>query len=224
MEITTDLIVKLLVVLGVILVSMILHELAHGLVAYWLGDDTAKEDGRLTLNPIKHLDPFLSIILPLLLCVIGGPIFGGAKPVPIDSRKLKFGEWGMAIVAVAGPLTNFLLALIGFLIGVGTGVLLADSGTVFVSDDIWGLIFAQFVMVNLGFGIFNLLPIPPLDGSRVLYAIAPDGVRGIFEVLERYGLIIVLLLIWFGGSLFSNIMTNGIYGVLHGFCYLVGAG
>ena len=213
-----------LVVLGVVLVSMILHELAHGLVAYELGDDTAKADGRLTLNPLKHLDPFLSVILPLLLYVLGGPIFGGAKPVPVDSSRLKHGPWGMALVAIAGPLTNLLLALIGFLVGIWTGVLSAEGGEVYMANNLLGTIFSQFVMINLGFCIFNLLPIPPLDGSRVLYAIAPDGARRAMEVIERYGLILVLLLVWFGSSFLAQIMYNGMYGILHGLCYLVGAG
>lgn len=213
-----------LVVLGVVLVSMILHELAHGLVAYKLGDDTAKADGRLTLNPLKHLDPFLSVILPLLLYVLGGPIFGGAKPVPVDSSRLKHGPWGMALVAIAGPLTNLLLALIGFLVGIWTGVLSAEGGEVYMANNLLGTIFSQFVMINLSFCIFNLLPIPPLDGSRVLYAIAPDGARQVMEVIERYGLILVLLLVWFGSSFLAQIMYNSMYGILHGFCYLVGAG
>ena len=104
----------IVIVLGVILVSMILHELAHGLVAYALGDTTAKEEGRLTLNPIKHIDPVFSVAVPLILYLTGGPIFGGAKPVPVNSRNLKFGVWGMALVAIAGPLTNFILALVAF--------------------------------------------------------------------------------------------------------------
>lgn len=212
------------IVLGVVLTSMILHELTHGLVAYALGDDTAKANGRLTLNPFKHLDPFLSIILPLLLYVLGGPIFGGAKPVPVDSRRLKGGPWGMALVAIAGPLTNILLALVAFLIGNWTGVLSAAAGTVYASTGLAGTIFSQFIMINLGFGIFNILPIPPLDGSRVLYAIAPDGARRVLEVIERYGLIIVLVLVWFGSSLLSQLMYNGIDGILHAFCFLVGAG
>ena len=95
----------IVVVLGLILVSMILHELAHGVVAYMLGDDTAKKQGRLSLNPLKHLDPIISIALPLLMFISGGPIFGGAKPVPINTRNLKGGAWGMALVAIAGPIT-----------------------------------------------------------------------------------------------------------------------
>lgn len=205
--------VGILVVLGVILVSMVLHELAHGVVAYWLGDNTAKEDGRLTLNPLKHLDPILSVLMPLLLFVSGGPVFGGAKPVPVDSRNLKFGPWGMALVAIAGPLMNFLLALVSFLIGHWTG-LLYDTGLV-------GTIFTQMVMINLGFGVFNLIPIPPLDGSRVLYAIAPDPIRDFMERFENVGLIVVMVLVVIFPSVISGIMGGAMNGILNFFYWLV---
>lgn len=195
------------ITLVIILFSMVLHELSHGLVAYWLGDTTAKEDGRLTLNPLKHLDPFMSVLLPMMLYFMNAPVFGGAKPVPVNSRNLKGKEWGMALVALAGPLMNFILAFIGFLVFRFGGY----------SD-----IAVQFVHINLGFMIFNLLPIPPLDGSRLLYAIAPDGVRRILEPMETYGIFLVYLLILVGGSLFSNIMVNGINGVLDFFVMITG--
>lgn len=195
------------ITLVIILFSMVLHELSHGLVAYWLGDTTAKEDGRLTLNPLKHLDPFMSVLLPMMLYFMNAPVFGGAKPVPVNSRNLKGKEWGMALVALAGPLMNFILAFIGFLI-------IRFGG---YSD-----IAVQFVHINLGFMIFNLLPIPPLDGSRLLYAIAPDGVRRILEPMETYGIFLVYLLILVGGSLFSNIMINGINGVIDFFVMITG--
>lgn len=195
------------ITLVIILFSMVLHELSHGLVAYWLGDTTAKEDGRLTLNPLKHLDPFMSVLLPMMLYFMNAPVFGGAKPVPVNSRNLKGREWGMALVALAGPLMNFILAFIGFLVFRFGGY----------SD-----IAVQFVHINLGFMIFNLLPIPPLDGSRLLYAIAPDGVRRILEPMETYGIFLVYLLILVGGSLFSNIMINGINGVIDFFVMITG--
>ena len=109
--------VSLVVVLSIILISVILHELAHGVVAYWLGDHTAKDAGRLTLNPLKHIDPYMSILVPVILYLLGAPVFGGAKPVPINPNNIKGREWGMALVALAGPFTNFLIALIFFLIG-----------------------------------------------------------------------------------------------------------
>ena len=207
-------ILSLVIILGVILFSMVLHELAHGVVAYWLGDDTAKDDGRLTLNPVKHIDPVMSILVPVLLYISGGPIFGGAKPVPVDTRNLKFGAWGMALVAIAGPITNFLIALISFLVGYWTGWL-NMSGIV-------GTIFLELVLVNLGFGIFNLIPIPPLDGSRVLYALAPDVVREGMEKFEKIGIIVVMILVIAFPGVISKIMLGGIQGMLTGFYWLVG--
>ena len=106
------LIIYIAIVLGVILLSMTLHEAMHGFVAFWLGDDTAKREGRLTLNPIKHLDPFLSILLPLGLAIVGAPIFGGAKPVPFNPDRVRGEEWGAALVAIAGPLTNLIISFV----------------------------------------------------------------------------------------------------------------
>lgn len=193
---------------------MILHELAHGVTAYFLGDDTAKSQGRLTLNPFKHLDPYLSVALPLLLAITGGPIFGGAKPVPVDSRNLRFGVWGMALVAVAGPLTNFLLAFIIFMIGYFTGGVL-DTGMV-------GYCFVNAVIINLSFGVFNLLPIPPLDGSRVIYAIAPDAVRGFMDKIERFGIWIVMLLVILAPGFINSVIGGAVSGILNLLCHMVG--
>ena len=204
----------LLLIFVIILLSMILHELAHGAVAYWLGDDTAKMEGRLTLNPLKHLDPVMSFAMPLLLFISGGPIFGGAKPVPVNTRNLKFGVWGMALVGIAGPLTNFLIAFLAFLVGHFTGWL--------VESNLAGLVIDYIVMINLGFGVFNLLPIPPLYGSRVLYAIAPDGVRDAMQSMERYGIWIVLLLVVLVPSVIYGLMNGAIEGILHAFYWLVG--
>ena len=208
-----DLIIILLVVVG----SVILHELSHGVVAYLLGDRTAKDAGRLTFNPIKHIDPYMSILVPVLLYILRAPVFGGAKPVPVNYRNLKWHEWGMALVAVAGPLTNFLLAFIFFLIGHFSGLLYGAGG------ELWEFIFSESIYINLGFMIFNLIPVPPLDGSRVLYAIAPDGFRNILASIERYGIIIVYLLIFFFGEVFSHLMVNGMNGVLHLFYFIVGS-
>ena len=205
----------LLIVLVVTLVSMMLHEIMHGVVAFWLGDRTAKEAGRLTLNPLKHIDPVLSIAMPLLLAISGGPIFGGAKPVPIDTKNLKHGEWGFALVAIAGPVTNFLLAFVGFLIGHFTGVIWHDVG-------FWSTFISVWVLVNLGFAIFNIIPIPPLDGSRVLYALAPDAVRRVMIQMERWGIMIVLVLVVVFGTALSRFMTGAMTGILNMFYWLVG--
>lgn len=209
--------VGLLVAFIVILISMMLHELAHGFVAYWLGDDTAKDEGRLTLNPLKHLDPVLSIAMPLLLFLTGGPIFGGAKPVPVDSRRLKFGVWGMALVAIAGPLMDFLLAFLGVVVVRLTGALVDGHQTLF-----WSEVLTQFIIINLGFGVFNLIPIPPLDGSRVLYAIAPDQVREVMSRMERWGIVVVMLLVILLPSVVNSLMLGAMQGILDFFFWIVG--
>ncbi len=206
----------IVLILIIILCSVILHELAHGVVAYWLGDSTAKEAGRLTLNPIKHIDPYMSVLVPVVLYIIGAPVFGGAKPVPVNYRNLKWHEWGMALVALAGPLTNFLLAFLSFLIGHFTGWLYGAGG------ELVKFIFTELVLVNLGFLLFNLIPVPPLDGSRILYAISPDSVRNFLNQIERYGFIIVYALILIFGNLFSSLMINGVDGILDFFYLIVG--
>lgn len=187
----------LFIILVVILFSMTLHEAMHGFVAYWLGDDTAKLQGRLTLNPIRHIDPFLTLLLPLLLALAGGPIFGGAKPVPFNPARVRYDEWGAALVAAAGPLTNFVIAFVLF--GIYAMIGTPQSGFL-----------AQFliagVYVNLGFFIFNSLPIPPLDGSRVLYALAPEFVRRGMEAIERFGLIVVFAIVLLASSVIGGIM------------------
>ena len=206
----------ILIVLIIVVGSVILHELAHGVVAYWLGDRTAKDAGRLSLNPIKHIDPFMSILVPVVLYLLNAPVFGGAKPVPVNFANLKWREWGMALVALAGPMTNFLLAFIFFLIGHFSGALYGAGG------ETVAFIFSESVLINLGFMIFNLIPVPPLDGSRVLYAIAPDGFRNILATIERYGIIIVYALIVLFGEVFSHLMISGMQGILDFFYLLVG--
>lgn len=201
-----DLILNLSIVIGVILISMTLHEAMHGFVAYWLGDDTAKLQGRLTLNPIKHIDPFLTILLPVMLALVGAPIFGGAKPVPFNPSRVRYDEWGAALVAFAGPLTNFLIAFIVFGIGTIFGYNLSD----FVTVDIAELILTYGVIINLGFFIFNMIPLPPLDGSRVLYALAPDFVRRGMEYIEQYGLIFVFAFVLLASSVIGSFMSQAI--------------
>ena len=166
------------VVITVTLISMILHELMHGLVAYWLGDTTAKLSGRLTLNPLRHIDPIMTIVLPVLLAIFRLPIFGGAKPVPFNPDRVKGGELGAALVALAGPMTNLLLAFLAYVI---LALLHISPFEIGVQSDIIRQIAVLFlyytVVINLGFFAFNILPIPPLDGSRVLFAVAPAAVQ-----------------------------------------------
>lgn len=191
----------IIVVIGVVLVSMTLHEAMHGFMAYFLGDDTAKLQGRLTLNPIKHIDPFLTLLLPVMLALIGAPVFGGAKPVPFNPARVRYDEWGSALVAIAGPLTNLLLAFVLF--GIYAVVGAPESG-------LPALILMTGVLVNLGFFIFNVIPIPPLDGSRVLYALAPDFVRRGMEVMEQFGLIFIFAIVLLASSLIGSFMLAAI--------------
>ena len=200
----------MIIVLVTILLSMTLHEAMHAFMGYFLGDDTAKAQGRLSLNPIKHIDPIMTIALPLFLAVMGGPIFGGAKPVPFNPHKVRYGEWGAALVAIAGPLTNLLIAFVVFGVGVLSGVITSAG----VEATLAGQIIITAVSVNLGFFVFNILPIPPLDGSRVLYALAPDPVKAGMEYIERYGIFLVFGLVLIGASVLGQIMAGGINGIL----------
>ncbi len=206
------------IVLGIILVSMTLHEVMHGYAAYWLGDDTAKHLGRLTLNPVKHIDPFLSILLPFLLLVAGGPVFGGAKPVPFNPARLRYDEWGVALVAAAGPLTNIALAFLGF----GLATLMGTSITTPGDASILGYILAYFVQINLGFVVFNLLPLPPLDGSRILYALAPDFVRRGMEAIEQFGIMVVFFIILVANSFIISYIVRGVSFFLDVFSWIFG--
>ena len=205
-------IVVILIVVAVTFASMVLHELMHGLTAYWLGDDTAKVNGRLTLNPIKHIDPLLTIVLPVLLAIFGLPIFGGAKPVPYNPDKVKGGEWGAALVAVAGPLTNLILAFVCYL-----ALALIPSGTPAIIQ----LILYYGTTVNLGFFAFNILPVPPLDGSRVLYAVAPEGFQRVMDAIERTGLLLIFIIVLVASPVLSRLMGFIINGVLTGFNYIL---
>ena len=191
------------IVIGVVLASMTLHEAMHAFVGYWLGDDTAKAQGRLTLNPIKHIDPFLTILLPVMLALIpGAPIFGGAKPVPFNPNQLRGGEWGAALVAAAGPLTNLVIAFVACGVGVVGGFITADG----IQASLAGTIIATAVLVNLGFFVFNMLPVPPLDGSRVLYALAPEFVRRGMEAIERWGILVIFILVMLAGAVIGPII------------------
>lgn len=194
-------ITQILIVVGVILFSMTLHEAMHAFISYWLGDDTAEREGRLTLNPIKHIDPFLTIILPLGLALVGAPIFGGAKPVPFNPDRLRGDEWGAALVAIGGPLTNFVLAFLLFGVWVVVGA---------PTEGLGAQILTTAVTVNLGFFLFNILPIPPLDGSRVLYALAPEFVRTGMRAIEQFGIVFVFLIVLVASAAIGQFMAGAI--------------
>lgn len=179
--------------------SVVIHEVSHGYAALALGDPTAKYQGRLTLNPISHLDPVGSILVPLLGYFAGGFIIGWAKPVPFNPYNLKNQKWGEALVAIAGPLSNFSLAII-------FGLAIRFFGGTMMNSAFLSL--AGFVVViNITLGLFNLMPIPPLDGSKILFAFLPYKWQGIRESFEKYGLIFVLVFVFF----LWQIMNPAIY-------------
>lgn len=168
--------------LSILAISITVHEFLHGYVAFLLGDDTAQRDGRLSLNPIHHIDPFATVLLPVLLVLIGLPPFGAAKPVPVNFARLKYEEFGGALVGLVGPLSNLALAVVG-------GFILGSMDP----TGLWELWWSLFVAINVGFFVFNMIPFPPLDGSRVLYAFAPEPLQKFMEQIERFGLMAILV-------------------------------
>lgn len=182
-----------LIVLIVLVFSAILHEIAHGYVAERLGDPTARLLGRLTLNPLPHIDLFLTIILPLLLILSHtGIIFGGAKPVPVDPYNLKDGRKDMALVSLAGPATNIVLAITATVLFKIVGPNATNLFLIFLN-----VFLLLVIKVNLSLAIFNLLPIPPLDGSKIFALILPEKLADSYLSLSSFGTIILLLLLAF---------------------------
>ena len=189
-------------VLVILIFSAIFHEVAHGIVADRLGDPTARLLGRLTLNPIPHIDPIMSILLPLMLIFSGSPvIFGAAKPVPVDPFNLRDGRRDMALAALAGPLTNVGIAILGAI------VLHLFAGAL---DTFFYFFILQVVRLNLLLAIFNLIPIPPLDGSKVFSLILSEQQAGAYLSLGNMGIFILfaLLLIPIGGFSLGQIIFN----------------
>lgn len=212
-------ILEIIIVLIVILLSMTIHEAMHAFMGYVLGDSTAKEEGRLTLNPIRHIDPVMTILLPLIMVVLRAPVFGGAKPVPFNPNRVRFGDWGAALVALSGPITNLVIAFIAFGFGVFSGVI-NNAGA--VQPTIFGLIISTAVSVNLGFFVFNMLPIPPLDGSRILYAVAPNSVRSVMQKIEQNGVLLVMIIVVLFSDVIGQVMSGCIQAILRVFMNIFG--
>ncbi len=172
----------------VLFFSIVIHEIAHGSVAYYLGDPTAKRSGRLTINPLAHIDLFGTIILPLFLFLIGSPVFGWAKPVPVNPNNFRDRKWGNLKVSIAGPLSNFLVGLIFSLL----------VRFPFLPQRM--LPFFEIIAIyNFAFAVFNLIPIPPLDGSHVLFSFLSHRFFKLKMILKRYGMMILLFFLMFIG-------------------------
>lgn len=181
-----------------VLLSMTLHEAMHAFTGHWLGDTTASEHGRLTLNPLKHIDPITTVALPVMLALSGLPPFGAAKPVPFNPFRVRYGEYGAALIGVAGPLTNLLLAL-------ATGGIIR----IFTSmPELLAAILVVFAVVNVGFFVFNMIPFPPLDGSRLFYAFAPDSIRKFMDQIESLGFMGILIFMFVLYPFISGVVSN----------------
>jgi Zn-dependent protease len=182
-----------------LVIAVPVHEAMHGYMAHWLGDDTAEEAGRLTLNPLKHVDLYTTILLPTFMMLVGLPPLMVAKPVPFNPYRVKFGEFGAALVGFAGPLSNILMAIV---VSVFLRIdirSLSDNATQFL---------VIFVEVNVMLFIINMIPIPPLDGSRLLYAVAPEPLQKVMQRIEAFGfasIIFIFLLIFlvFGNDIYT---------------------
>jgi len=185
-----------------LIASVIIHEVSHGFVAYRLGDSTAKDMGRLTPNPLKHLDFFGSFLFPLVLFLFGSPIlFGWAKPVPYNPYNLKDPQKGGGLIAAAGPLSNLSVAVV-------FGLILKIFSMSGIVDSPLFLFLQIIILINISLAIFNLVPIPPLDGSKILFAFLPPRFSKAQIFLEQYGFMFLLLFIFFGIKLIQPIIMK----------------
>lgn len=197
------------IIFGIIILiaSVIIHEIAHGYSALWLGDPTASLQGRLTLNPLRHLEWFGSLILPLLSFALGGFVLGWARPVLVNPDNFKFKRWGETIVALAGPGANIAIAAIfGFCIRFYQYLGLSSQIIDF---------FAMIVVVNISLAIFNLLPIPPLDGSKVVFGLFPRFAARYRQQFEIYGMILIIVIV-FNGWHFISPLIFGLFNLFTG--------
>lgn len=214
MEIIT--IITFIFVLVVLLFSIVIHELAHGSVAYSLGDPTAKYAGRLTLNPLKHLDPIGSVFLPIVLLLLALKtgswiVIGWAKPVPVNPYNFKDKKYGDIKVSLAGPASNLLLAVFFGLI------LRFMPQEIFINNQGILLALSYIVSINIWLAIFNLIPIPPLDGSWVLFSFLPQRFQNIKVFLRQYGFAILMFLIIFGGLRWFWVISDFLFYLITGF-------
>lgn len=209
---TIPTLLRLALQFAILFPAIVLHEVSHGYAAYLMGDQTAKRAGRLTLNPFAHVDLWGTVLMPILLLVLSGGrfFFGYAKPVPFDPRNFKDRSLGTLVTGIAGPTTNILLAIIVGLftrvLPVPSGVFLGEIGGASVLEIVTSVLLF-FCYANLVLAFFNLVPIPPLDGSRVLQYLMPDSVKRAYFSIEPYGFVIIIGLTWIVPGLLEGYLS-----------------
>jgi len=207
-----------------LVIAIVFHEVAHGLVAKRLGDPTAARKGRLTLNPIRHIDPFGTVVLPMLLAISHAPVFGWAKPVPVNYNRLRKPRRDMVLVALAGPGMNLLLALLGAIILAIVVMMSAwppAGATAFIAANA-----LNFVLINVFLAVFNLLPVPPFDGGHVVEGLLPARLAVPFRKLGRYSLLVLMILLLvlpaFGADVIGHIVSPVVDTIVRGLLALFG--
>lgn len=189
----------LLIVLITMLISVSVHEAMHAFTAHALGDTTAKDEGRLTLNPLKHIDLITTVLLPVALIAFGLPPLFIAKPVPFDPDQVRYKEFGAAMVALAGPFTNLALAILASLLIRFAGLDWGEGTLHFL---------VVFMQINIALFVFNMIPFPPLDGSRLLYAFAPESVQRVMQQIEQMGFMMILVFFLLLGPFILPVVSN----------------
>jgi Zn-dependent protease len=197
-----DTLLQALALIPALVIAIVFHEVAHGWTALVLGDPTAKERERLTLNPIRHVDPFGTLLLPGLLALTGMPVFGWAKPVPVIKSRLRNPRFGMMAVAAAGPATNLVLATLGSIaLGLFASAMGGEAGGVagFIGSALY-----SFILINIFLALFNLLPIPPFDGSHIVEGLLPERAARTYDKLRPFGFILLFTLLLVIPTLFPD--------------------
>jgi len=200
-------IVKVALIVGFVILSLSIHEWAHAWTAHKFGDDTAKSMGRMTPNPIVHIDPIMTIAVPALLFLTTGFVFGGAKPVPVDPRNFKHPHAANAVVAAAGPISNAVLA---FLFVLAWHVAVTVGG--YETNQLLPEVLSLSALLNVLLAVFNLIPIPPLDGSRIVMWLLPKSARPGYAMLESFGILIVIALLFM--TPLRSVLADTVYGAI----------